>query len=263
LRWIEDPSNDDIALDRNFLRHRVLPLLRERWPHADAAFARSAALNADASGLLAAHDEALLTSVRGESSSALSVPALRMLPAAQRARVLRRWVAALGLPPLPAKGVARIEADLLDTGSGGPVDGRTPRFAWRNVEIRRWRDALHAIDTGRELPPAWSCLWDGREPLALPNGGSLVLAGAESFAAPLEAHARRGGERILLPGRDGHHRTLKHLLQDSGIPPWERAGMPLLSTADGILLAAGNGIHSAGFEQWLESRNARLVWNRC
>src|SRR3546814_11589670 len=32
LRWIDDPSNEDTAHDRNFLRHRVLPLLRERWP---------------------------------------------------------------------------------------------------------------------------------------------------------------------------------------------------------------------------------------
>src|SRR5690606_6015551 len=35
LRWNQDPANDDDVHDRNFLRHRVLPLLRERWPGAD------------------------------------------------------------------------------------------------------------------------------------------------------------------------------------------------------------------------------------
>jgi tRNA(Ile)-lysidine synthase len=34
LRWIEDPSNGDDHADRNFLRLQVLPLLRQRWPHA-------------------------------------------------------------------------------------------------------------------------------------------------------------------------------------------------------------------------------------
>lgn len=261
LRWIEDPSNADTALDRNFLRHRVLPLLRERWPHVDAAFARSAALAADGSELLTAQDETLLASVREDRSDvALSVPALLALPIAQRARVLRRWVAALGWPPLPAEGVARIEADLLGSGATGPDDGRTPRFAWRSVEIRRWRDALHAIDTTRALPTAWSCPWDGREPLALPNGDILTLQDADGFPAPLLAHARRGGERILLPGRSRHH-TLKHVLQTAGIAPWERARMPLLSGEDGILFAAGDRIHSADFGHWLESRNARLVWS--
>lgn len=260
LCWIEDPSNTDTALDRNFLRHHVLPLLRERWPHADAAFTRSAALAADASELLAAQDEMLLASVREENSCALSVSALLGLPAAQRARILRHWVVVLGWPPLPAEGVVRIEADLLDSNSTGPSDGRTPRFAWRSVEIRRWRDALHAIDTGRALPPAWSCRWDGSEPLILPNGETLALQGADGFPAPLEVHARRGGERILLPGR-GHHHTLKHVLQELEIAPWERARMPLLSTGDGILIAAGDRIHSAGFGHWLASQGARLVWN--
>lgn len=260
LCWIEDPSNTDTALDRNFLRHHVLPLLRERWPHADAAFARSAALAAEASELLSTQDETLLASVREENRDALSVPALLALSAAQRARVLRHWVAVLDWPPLPAEGIVRIETDLLGTGRAGASDGRAPRFSWRNVEIRRWRGALHAINTGRELPPAWSCLWDGREPLTLPNGDTLTLLGAEGFPAPLEVHARRGGERILLPER-GHHHTLKHVLQEQGIPPWERARMPLLSAGDGTLLAAGDGIRSAGFGHWLDSQGARLVWS--
>ena len=260
LHWIEDPSNADIALDRNFLRHRVLPLLRERWPHADDAFARAAALAADASGLLTGQDATLLASVRGAGDATLSVPGLLALPAAQRARVLRHWAVTLGWPPLPAEGVARIEADLLGTRSAGAREGRMPRFAWRSVEIRRWHDALHAIDADRALPPAWSCAWDGRQPLILPNGDTWTLAGAGEFSSPLLAHARRGGERILLPARAQHH-TLKHVLQEMGIAPWERARMPLLSAADGALLAAGDRIRSAGFEEWLQSQGATLVWS--
>src|SRR3546814_7504805 len=44
LHWIDDPSNAEHGPDRNFLRHRVLPLLRQRWPQASAALARSAEL---------------------------------------------------------------------------------------------------------------------------------------------------------------------------------------------------------------------------
>ncbi len=42
LRWIEDPSNGHDHADRNFLRLQVLPLLRQRWPHAASALAGSA-----------------------------------------------------------------------------------------------------------------------------------------------------------------------------------------------------------------------------
>lgn len=260
LRWIEDPSNRETALDRNFLRHHVLPLLRERWPAADAAFARAAALAAESSALLAEQDAQLLAAVREDQETSLSVPALRTLSPAQRARALRRWVVDLGWPPLPAEGVARIEADLLNTGLDRD---RMPRFAWHGAEIRRWRDRLHAIEAGRELPAAWSCLWDGRAPLALPNGDYLALIGASGFDAPLRVHARRGGERILPAGGDGHHRTLKHLLQARGIPPWDRARMPLLSDAgDDVLLAAADCATSSEFETWLRSHDARLLWTR-
>lgn len=263
LSWIEDPSNTDTTLDRNFLRHRVLPLLRERWPHADTAFARAAALAAESSDLLAEQDAQTLAVVREEIGTKLSVPALRSFSAAQRARTLRRWVADLEWPPLPAKGVVRIEADLLGPLSSSDVDGRTPGFAWRGVEIRRWRDGLYAVDSGGDLPTDWSCRWDGGAPLALPNGDSLRLIGVAGFASPLYAHARRGGERILLPDRGEHHRTLKHVLQELGIPPWERARMPLLSTGEnGILLAAGDRIRSAGFEHWIQSQGAQLLWTR-
>ncbi len=33
LLWIEDESNNNIKYDRNFLRHRILPLLLKRWPY--------------------------------------------------------------------------------------------------------------------------------------------------------------------------------------------------------------------------------------
>ena len=92
LDWIDDASNEDTALDRNYLRHRVLPLLRERWPHADAAFALSAALCAEAAVLLADEDAAALAAARGADPDMLLVDKLTTLPAARRARVLRRWI---------------------------------------------------------------------------------------------------------------------------------------------------------------------------
>ncbi len=50
--WIEDPSNADTRLDRNYLRHQVLPRLRDRWPGVDQVMARSARHLAEADELL-------------------------------------------------------------------------------------------------------------------------------------------------------------------------------------------------------------------
>lgn len=253
LSWIDDPSNADASLDRNFLRTQLMPLLRTRWPHADRAFARSATLSAGAVDLLDARDEAALSSVRNEDD-ALAVGALQVLPLARRARVLRRWIAQCGLPPLPANGIASIESDLL------VADGDSEaRFEWAGACIQRWRGQLHARSIARALPADWSQDWDGSEVLQLPTGDTLALIGATRFDAALRVHARQGGERIVLPGRT-HHHSLKHVLQDRGVPPWRRIGMPLLTDADGVLQAAGDSISSASFETWLQARGAHLQW---
>jgi tRNA(Ile)-lysidine synthase len=255
LRWIEDPSNRDGTPDRNFLRNEVMPLLQRRWPQASAAFARSAALGAAAADLLDDEDARALDAARGDDPRLLDVAVLMRLPEARRARVLRRWIGAAGLPPLPAAGIDHIESDLLHA---APDDDA--RFAWSGAEVRRWRNLLRADRQWPPLPADWQCEWDGGSPLSLPHGGALRLEGSQGFDETLIVHARRGGERIALPGRN-HTHALKHVLQDAGLPPWLRERLPLLSSRDGELLAAGDRILSAGFAQWLQARGARLDWS--
>src|SRR5256885_11667545 len=52
LQWIEDPGNAELRRDRNYLRTRVLPLIRERWPAAATTVARAARHAAEAQRLL-------------------------------------------------------------------------------------------------------------------------------------------------------------------------------------------------------------------
>jgi len=256
LEWIDDPSNADTAYDRNFLRQRVMPLLRERWPHASGALARSSTLCAHANALLGEGDAHAFANVATADPRCVSRAGLLALPEARRARVLRRWIDALGLPPLPANGIERIEREILDA-----RDDAEPVFHWRGAVVRAWRDLLHADAMRPALPPDWRVEWDGREPLALPDGDALTLEGIAGLDAPAHVHARQGGERLVRPGRS-HSHALKQVLQELGVPPWERERLPLLSDAGGELLAAGDLVHSAAFDAWLRERGARLTWHR-
>src|SRR6201999_4516434 len=94
LSWIDDDSNVDERLDRNYLRLRVLPLIRERWPGAATAVARSARHAAEAQSLLDALARAEVD--RASYGESLSVKSLRALPPARRRNALRFWISRAG-----------------------------------------------------------------------------------------------------------------------------------------------------------------------
>ncbi len=254
LSWIDDPSNADDRYDRNFIRERVLPLIEQRWQQAKRNLARSAALLTEQSQLLRVATEARLDALQ-VAPNVLDIPGLLAQPRAQRARVLRAWLQRLQGHPPPGSVLATIEQDLLRARHDSEA-----RIDWADIALHRWRDRLYALVPSGPLPPTWEAVWDGRVPLRLPDGATLELTGAVGFDAPLNAHARRGGERIRLPGRE-HSHALKHVLQERDMPPWIRARLPLLFDADGELLAAGDAILAAKLDAWMKVRGAHLRWS--
>ena len=253
LSWIEDPSNHDDGPDRNFLRLHVLPLLQQRWPHAADALAGSAMLCGELRAMLEEEDDALLAHVQA-APRMIVVERLQSLSVARRARVLRRWVRGHGAAPLPAKVVAQLEHALLPAAPDSDAQVR-----WESHAIRHWRGHWYLLPATLPcLPADWQTHWDGRTPLALPDGGQLQLQGAPAFDTRLHVRARRGGERIQLPGRH-HQHALKDCLQREHVAPWRRAQMPLVFAGD-QLLAAADVVIAAPLHAWLQAHGARLHW---
>lgn len=243
LAWLEDPSNRDTGFDRNFVRHRVLPLLQSRWPQAARTLAASAGWQAEAQALL---DEAVaerLAAVQGLDPATVSVAALQALSPAWQRQVLRAWLAALGLPPMPSTRLAEALGPLL-----AARDDALPSLQWRDAVLRRWSGLLWAGTVEPPWPRAWERPWDGIGDLTLPDGRVYRLQ-RDDAGAPLALHVRlrRGGERLMLPGRS-HHSELKQVLQSLGLPPWQRERLPLLFEGD-TLLAAGEWVASQTLRQ--------------
>jgi tRNA(Ile)-lysidine synthase len=135
LSWIEDDTNTDESLDRNYLRRQVLPLIRERWPGAAKAVARSARHAAEAQRLL---DEVARADVgRAACGRDLFVSRLRVLPRDRRRNALRFWIARAGVR-LP-------DTSRLEELAGPVIEARmdaNPRLAWADVEVQRHADLL-------------------------------------------------------------------------------------------------------------------------
>jgi tRNA(Ile)-lysidine synthase len=279
LTWVEDDSNVDEGFDRNYLRLRVLPLLRDRWPGSATAVARSARHAAEAQSLL--DTLARADTDRASYGESLSIKSLRALPPDRRRNALRFWITRAGYLAPDTKRLEEMAGPLLDArpdanpfvdwgegeGSGraqrdgdllslGKRASRASAYAMAPSELLwSWRDSLVCElphDLGKlELEP------DDRGPVDL-----------DVLPHPLIIRWRRGGER-LSPRRGGPRRALKNLLQEAQVPVTDRPRLPLLFSAASAtpsgerLLAAADLILDETVQATpTTNRRARLRWKK-
>jgi tRNA(Ile)-lysidine synthase len=256
LHWIEDPSNADTHLRRNFLRHEILPRLTQRWPDTAAALAHSATWARSAADLIQTQSIAALEKLCGPQAATLRWRDWLALPDALRDPALRYWLRDLGLDEPAHFHVIEIERQLHDA-----APDRLPCVSWGGTEVRRYRDCLYAMRRALPAPENWQTDWDGRA-LDLPAGGTLTLQSDahtdDAGTIALQVRYRQGGERLKVAGKP-HTRELRLLLQEAGVPPWLRDQVPLIY-ADGELIAVGDLFLSAAARDLCSRLDARIEW---
>ncbi len=239
LVWVEDESNLDSRYQRNFLRHDVLPLIETHYPGWREALSRSAALLADADGLLtelAQMDAA--TTVQGNR---LDLARLRAL-SWPRARHLLRYFLHSHRLTLPS--AARLD-DMLRQLLVAAAD-REIGIRIQSMVLYRYREYAWLVDPPPPLPVSPHWLWTGQARLDLPElGGRLLFGVGGGLRLPsgpvLQVRLRKGGE-MFRPQANRPEKSLKSLLQEMGMPPWQRRRLPLLWHGGQLVCVPGVGI---------------------
>lgn len=240
LNWVEDPSNEDPHLDRNFLRVQLLPLLASRWPGYRQTVSRAGQHIAGAAALLAEllPRPATVHSVMGDPGIPLAELAVEA-PQGATFR-LRHWLQARNLPAPDQALLDEFLRQLREAGEQSRPALRCSVFC-----LQRYRDAVYLLpvfDGRRVCEPFWLAPGEVYE---LPDSGQLALeevATAGLSLAPgerLRVSWRQGGERCRPRGRPGGSASLKKLLQERAVPPWWRDRVPLLYLDDELLAVGG------------------------
>jgi len=262
IEWIEDPSNQSMNHDRNFVRHEVFPLLEKRWPEVSQRLLLTQEAMSDARRLLEALAEDYLASnlvnpfVLDLTRRCLDLPELLKL-------VIRYWTKQSDAPGIPAYKLATLSEQVRQGASGSKValywDGWSLRLyrdqLWLHPDSpisacpsRTWPDDRNWVDLGEDV---------GR--LALIRSGEVPdEANAESPDGEFVAGSRNElAENSILQG--GVHKRLKNIFQTAGIPHWLRDSIPVCSL-DGELAAVGDWCLSDRFKRWLKENSLALNW---
>ncbi len=262
LKWVEDESNADTRHDRNFLRHLVLPVIGQGFPAYRATLSRAARHLAEASLILDQLAEAdAKPAVTGDK---LVLTELRRIGVA-RTKNLLRWL-------LLQQGNAAPEAERMEEGLRQLFQARDDaavRVVLGACELRRYAGCAYLLRSLAEVPAEFRRDWDGKRAWPLPElGGTLhfvrgpgagldcALIGERGLSVSL----RQGGEKLRLqPG--GSTRSLKNLLQEARMPPWERERLPLVYCADALVAVPGLGVAS-GWQAGAGNAGWTITWQR-
>ena len=251
---VADPTNRDLAVPRNRVRHRLLPVLAADDPEVALRLARLAASARGAAAALDRRLAGLLPVWPVPGGLAVERTAVESLAAALRPHAFA-WLHRRTGAPYPAGAAARNELgrQLADGARAGCDCGD----GWR-WEVDAERLVLRRANAGGERVPDFTYTLEIPGELAVPEiavrvrvtwgpvepwmfQGSPRRAG---LALPLAAgdrvtiRNRRPGDRIHPLGAGGSRR-LKEVFIDRRVPRAERASLPLLCVGGRIAWAPG------------------------
>ncbi len=247
LIWVDDPSNADTSLDRNYIRKQVIPVLLHNWPNANEALSQAAALQQDTLEIIDAMAATDLAAVSTQQRNSLSISELRRLPVARQYNVLRYWISAAGYDK-PRKNILQeVVTSVLPA-----AEDAAPLVLWGNTELRRYQDVLYILQAlnSHEIHHVYA--WDGEQPLFIESLNlELCLeqtAGKglhqDVVARGMTVRFRQGGEQLRPHGRQ-HTHSLKKLMQEAGIPPWQRNRIPLIYIGHQLACVCGYWVEEA------------------
>jgi tRNA(Ile)-lysidine synthase len=231
LKWVEDPSNQNMQYRRNAIRKQIIPRLEKIQPDAVANLSRSAKVLADAQLLLdrlAKQDGSLVMKQGGLKVKALASLAEKDLPAANN--LVRYWLKSHDLAMPSQERLASWWKDLGQVKAGAQLE-----WLHDGLKIRLWRDIL---TISHEQSGEW--IFKKLPASSKTPGLSAKWVQEAQKNGLITLRPRVGSEKIQIKPNTPR-KSLKNLFQEADIPPWQRQA-PLLFINGELIAVAGIGV---------------------
>ncbi len=236
-QWVEDASNVSLNLDRNFLRHKIIPTLVSRWPQAIKQLQTTSARLEQAQHLLsdlAAIDFQDLDERVERYGQSIAYQKCAALSAGRISNVLRYWCSKKGFAAPSSDQLSQIHTQFFNAGA----QQSSAVVTWGACECRQFNNRLYLMPLLASFrPPAkYMSVGEGNK-VKLGVAGELVLNKAMFKTQKLSIRWRQGGERCT-PINRAHSQTVKKLLQEYQLETWLRDRVPLIYCDDQLVAVA-------------------------
>lgn len=251
LEWLEDPANRDPAMDRNFLREKILPLLHERFANLSERLNRVIQHSADT-------DRALVEAL-GLGRHPLPLAVFNGLSRGATVSVLRHWLIAHDAVAGIRDSALHDYLCQLDA-----ANDRQPELRTAAGVLRRYRRHLYLVGMAPDVALAYPLAVPGA--LDLPHGRLVISSNDDEGLliepdGPLTVRFLKDLDPGVALHVRGHDRRVRECLREAGVPPWSRDTHPLVEDNRGLVAVAGVAARDlSGAGAGREGARWRLVW---
>jgi tRNA(Ile)-lysidine synthase len=178
--------------------------------------------------------------------NSLCTQGLAALDAARAKNALRWWLAMQDVNMPSADALSEMHQQLMTAKADANIDITLQLKNQQAIKLKRYQQRAYLVKPA--VTASFDLVWNGEPALDLPNGGTLLFSHVRGSGlalklgmSKLRISQRNGGENFK-PNALRPTRTLKHLLQEAKVPPWQRENLPLVYWQDTLAFVPGIGI---------------------
>ena len=240
LVWIEDPSNDDQTIRRNYLRKEIFPAISKYWPSASKTLEACAEHMRESQELLDELAKIDWQAIKHAQHNRVLLVKLEKLSARRQKNCLRWWLDNLQALAPPALALQEFLKQIETS-----VNQDALSLRWGKNEFRVFQGAIvfraegfnYTAYSEKEFNFSEYCQVNELLSLSCKATHGLGIR-VPKPSEKVKILFRQGGESCRL-SKNKPRKTLKDLFQHFEIPAWLRSGWPLIYYDDKLVGAAG------------------------
>ncbi len=244
LTFVTDPSNQNNAYSRNFIRNQLSPIIH--------SYSADAFKQIELSAHNIRYSNQLLADLVGSDNP---LPTQKINNTKSLPTLLYHWLHNLNVVPPGHKQLTQFSLDC-----SRAANDKHPRLDTPDYHLIHWNNQIYALKNRSDIEfKELKISWQKNDTVELPNQGGLIqLFAEEDVNLVITIRYQQGGEKINIKGHS-HRLKIKNLFQSNRTPPWIRQFIPYLYI-NNHLMAVGNDFISAEFKQLLNRHKAEYQW---
>ncbi|WP_348769490.1 tRNA lysidine(34) synthetase TilS [Buchnera aphidicola] len=239
LTWIEDATNFNIHYDRNFIRHKILPILEKKWPFfLKNCFRTTKICNEETILKNIFLKEKIQKFIRFDE--ALNIKNFKNFQEEICKALIRYWISLKNIKIPSYKTIQRIYNEIIHN-----QENINLKIIIQKNEIRCYKKSLYFIKIKKNIQNMILFWHNTNYKLILPNNlGYIIKNNKKGINIPTPQNNELINIRfqytgkILILGKK-KQRNIKKIWQEYNIPPWLRNQTPLLFYNDELVSALG------------------------